>query len=61
MDVAVSDPILNDVRLIKYIWHEKGASSTPPKTWYSAVIGEVQFQRGQELARKHGRLIPRNF
>lgn len=59
MDALLFDPILGDTRLIVYTWHEKNKGNVPPKTWHKSVIGEVQYQRGQELAKKQGRLLPR--
>jgi hypothetical protein len=58
MDVGLFDPILKGPRLIQYKWHAKDGGNAPPKDWYKAVFGEVQFQRSQELKAKTGRLIP---
>jgi len=60
MDVGLHDPTLDDPRrLVRYEWHEKDATDTPPEDWYATVLGEVQYQRGQELKAATGRLVPR--
>jgi len=58
MDVGFFDPTIPGPRLIKYEWQEKHHSDFPPEGWYEAVVGEVQFQRAQELKARAGRLIP---
>jgi len=58
MDVALHDPTIPGPRLIHYKWHEKDGSDAPPEGWHKAVLGEVQFQRSQELKARTGRLIP---
>jgi len=59
MDVVLHDPVLGDRRLIRYEWHAKEATDVPPDGWYNTVLGEVRFQRGQELQKRTGRFIPR--
>ena len=59
MDVAVYDPVLDDRRLIKYRWFNKVTTDIPPIGWYEAVVGEVEYQRSQELNKKLGRYVPK--
>lgn len=59
MEVGFYDTILEGKRLVQYVWHTKDATPLPPVKWYKSVVGEVQFQRGQELQKKSGRFIPR--
>lgn len=56
MDVALHDS--DQPRIVKYSWLSAGLSDVPPADWYTAVVGEVQFQRAQELKARTGRLIP---
>lgn len=59
MDVGLSDPTLEDPRrLVKYEWHDKEATDAPPDGWHESVLGEVKYQRTQELKAREGRLIP---
>lgn len=56
MDVALLDS--DQPRIVKYTWRSADSSDAPPADWYKAVVGEVQFQRAQELKARTGRLIP---
>jgi len=57
MDVCVYDPVLGDVRLVKYVWKAKEVTDEPPENWWSTVVGEVKYQRGVELRKKKGTFV----
>lgn len=59
MDVVVDDPVTKAPRLVKYRWKTKVPTNVPPENWHSSVLGEVTYQRGEELRREQGRLVPR--
>lgn len=59
MDVIVDDPHAKAPRLVKYLWKTQVPTNVPPKNWHEAVLGEVVYQRGEELRRERGMFIPR--
>lgn len=59
MDVGLHDPLSDTRRLVQYQWQTKDATDVPPAVWHEAVLGEVRYQRAQELKKRTGRYIPR--
>lgn len=59
MDVVVDDPVTKAPRLVKCRWKTMVPTNVPPADWYSVILGEVTYQRSQELKRERGMLIPR--
>lgn len=58
MDVVVDDPVTKAPRLVKYRWKTKVQTNVPPADWHSTVLGEVMYQRSEELRRERGLLVP---
>ena len=58
LDAVVEDSRFDKRRLIEYRWNSKLKSDTPPANWYKAVMGEVEFQRSQDLKAATGRVLP---
>lgn len=58
MDVALHDEHTGSDRVVAYTWALKNAEPVPPEGWWSSVVGEVNFQRSQELKRATGRDVP---
>jgi len=59
MEVGLFDPVLGGRRLIKYRWFDKVTTGVPPENWYKAILGEVEYQRTQELNKAKGRFVPK--
>jgi len=57
MEVAVHDLVSNRRRLIDLTWQAQGTMRAPPENWYESVVGEVRYQRTQELKQARGRFI----
>lgn len=59
MTVQVHDAA-GQPRRIAYQWLDvkEGPCHAPPDTWVSAVAGEVEFQRAEELAASRGMKTP---
>lgn len=56
MDVMVLDAGVK--RVVGYRWQTQGATPVPLDTWWSAVCGEIEWQRTQEAKAAAGTLIP---
>ena len=45
----------NARRTIDYTWLEKEPGDVPPKKWFEAVIGEIEYRRSEDLKKATGR------
>jgi phenylpyruvate tautomerase PptA (4-oxalocrotonate tautomerase family) len=57
MEVVVQD-VDGHRRRIDFQWSAKEVSDVPPDHWLSAVQGEIEFQRSEDLAEASGRKLP---
>lgn len=58
MEVVVDDLVSGIRRRVDYQWCTKTRTDTPPLKWHAAILGEVKYQRGQDLKKKSGRALP---
>lgn len=56
MDVCVEDTLWKKRRVIRYRWMKQdrgdGSKFVPPKKWWAAVCGEVEYQRQRDFKKK---------
>lgn len=58
MDVGVEDRSQDKGRIVEYEWKTKEPSDVPPEKWYDTVVGEIAYQRAEDLKKASGRYIP---
>jgi hypothetical protein len=54
LDVGMEDLRTGEPRVVQYRWAAKDATDVPPLGWFEAVVGEVEFQRADELNPRPG-------